>query len=279
MGAGPIRFVFLPLFVLLLFAYGETASARAAVEFCPATASVATPADAAFGAPSRTFNYDITALTPHIVTGTLIADTTAGWYAWSVNGVALGNTTRSWRPQFLPRQFYLKPYTIAASPTLAVMFPVALAIRHMWFTSAGATQCDVPSFDAASDQVPPNSDEVGAIPSPLYALANAMPAQPPFAFNGCDRPFSSGTVQKAVSPDIRNVMGGVGDQLLAATVKVALDPTGHIIEAWIFEGSGNAGFDGAALRAARLSAYSGSVSYCRPVNGTYVFIANLIPGS
>lgn len=277
MSVRAIRFAVLRLFALLVFASLATARAQAALELCPAVASVPLPVGAAFGAPARTFDYDVTALAPRTVSASLIADTTGGWYTWNVNGVTLASMTRSMRPSALPRQFYLQPYTIAASPTLAVTFPGSLTVRHVWVASANGVECDVPAFDAPSDRQPPNPDEVAASPSPLYAMASATQAQAPFASTGCDQPFAASTVLKAENPKpsgLREMSTGP----LAVEVELALDPSGHSIDAWIYESSGYAGWDLSALRAARLSTYSGSISYCRPVRSTYLFLATIVPG-
>ena len=93
-----MRFFLLVALALSAWAIGETAKVSAAAEFCPATASVPLPAGAAFGTPARTFYYELSALTPRTVTGTLIADTTSGWYTWNVNGITLTNRTHSLRP-------------------------------------------------------------------------------------------------------------------------------------------------------------------------------------
>ena len=147
----------------------------------------------------------------------------------------------------------------------------------MWVTSAGGTQCDVPAFDAPTDRTPPTTEEVAATPSALYPMGTATPAQPPFASTGCDRPFQSSTVLEAKRPIATRLQeAAVGP--LAVEVEIALDPAGKLIDAWIYASSGYAGWNLAALRAARLSTYSGSISYCRPVRGTYLFVATVLPG-
>ena len=259
-----------------------TVSARAAtagkVEFCPAVAGVPFPIGAAFGTASRTFGYDLTALTPRTVTATLVADTSAGWYRWTASDVALQNTTRAPHLRAMPRQFRLMPYTIAATPTLSVAFPQALTIRHLWVTAANGTACEVPSFEAASDTIAPDPADVAASPSPLYPASVAAPAPPPFLSSGCDQPFVAGTVTKAHAPDYPLSAREADLGPLGVAVEVALDPAGNLLGTWVYAGSGFAAVDRAALDAARRSTYRGSVSYCRPVNGTYLFLANFMPG-
>lgn len=272
-----MRFAVLPMFALAAFAVPVAASAaQGAVEFCPATASVAFPIASAFGTPAKTFGYDLTALLPRTVSVTMIADTSDGWYAWNAGSVTLANTTRNAHMRALPRQFRLQPYVVAASPTLAVTFPTALSIRHLWVTSANGTPCEVPAFDAPSDAMPPDPGDVSALISPLYAVSVATPSQPPFASTACNQPFSAGTVTKAQAPDYPLSLRDAGP--LASSVEVALDRDGNLIGAWTYAGSGFTMWDRAALRAALLSKYRGAVSYCRPVNGTYLFLATAVPG-
>jgi hypothetical protein len=278
-----MRFVEVATLVLVSLAAGATttsarASNRGPVEFCAATASVAFPIGAAFGTPSRTFGYDLTALTPRTVSATLVADTTAGWYSWTAGNVALANTQRAAHIRTLPREFHLMPHETAASPTLAVTFPVPLAIRHLWVTSAQGAACEVPAFDAPSDTVAPDPADIAPSPSPLYAASVAAPAKPPFASSGCDAPFVAGTVTKPEAPEYPLSLREMDSGPLAGAVEVALDPEGNLIGAWIYAGSGFAAWDRAALQAAAKSKYRGSISYCRPVKGTYLFLATAMPG-
>jgi hypothetical protein len=227
---------------------------------------------------SRTFYYDLTARTPRSIDVKLIADTTAGWFGWDAGSIALAGVRRQYHSRWVPPRFSLLPYTLAASPTLTVTFPTPVAIRHMWVASAGSTACDVPTYDGPSDTQPPDGDDL-APPSQLgtAAIAAAVPA--PFIDTGCDQPFVAATVTKAVAPDLSfGLYEGTVVGAIATAVTVIVDPAGHVLDAWTLASSGNGRFDLAAVRAARMSTYSGSTSYCRPVRGTYVFIGTAAPG-
>jgi hypothetical protein len=270
------------------FAIALTATARAAVEFCPATASVPFPVGEAFGTPALRYAYELNAPTPRGVNATLVADTDKGWYRWSVSGVALTSVTRhtTGDPAFPPQR-----YTIAASPTLAVIFPVALTIRHAWVVSAeargdptlrwsamGVSPCDVPAFDRATDVDPPTNAALAPTPSALYAPAVATPTPAPFEVADCDRAFAAATVLKPVQPVLtRTYMDEIPPDGYTAFVRVTLDPDGRLIDVSIYASSGYTAWDRAALRAAALSTYTGAVSYCRPVYGEYLFGANYRP--
>lgn len=277
MNARAMRFAAVALFASLPIGYALTARARATVELCPATASVPMPSGAAFGTPSRTFYYDLTAPTKRSFDVTLIADTTAGWFGWNAGSVTLTDQRRQYRSQWVPSGFQILPYLIAASPTLTVTFPEMVAIRHMWVVSAAAAQCDVPGFDGPSDMQAPPTGEV-APPAQRDAAATASAVAPPFAGSGCDQPFVPATVAKALAPDLSFGLyeGTIGR--IATAVLVAVDSGGHVLDAWTLASSGNARFDLAAVRAARRSTYAGAISYCRPIRSTYVFISTAVPG-
>jgi hypothetical protein len=267
------------LILALAFTIAATATARAAVEFCPATAGVPFPIGAAFGTPAREFGYELNALTPRNVTATLIADTSAGWYRWDVDGVALTTVIRPFRPRSIPRNFFPESFAVAASPTLAVTFPTAVTIHHLWITTAGGSSCDVPAFDQPSDSLAPDTDQVSRTPSPRYVTVAATASDPPFDIVACARPFAASTVTRPIPPELplstrESLSYGGG---LWAAVEVALDPAGHLVDAWIYASSADAAWNRSALRAARLSTYAGGVSYCRPANGTYLFLATVVP--
>jgi len=263
----------------------EAAGARAAVEFCPAAASVPSPIGATFGKPAMHYAYELTALSPRVVNAALLADTDKGWYRWSVSRVALTTTIRHMHQAPFP----IQTYTIAATPTLMVTFPQALTIHHIWVSSAeayadpslvwdskGTSECDVPSFDAPTDANPATHADINPLPSLLYEPAVAAPAKPPFEIGSCPREFSSSTLLDVTEPATQawtDVMPSGGFQ---ETVAIALDPAGHVIEAWIYATSSKGPWNDEVLRAARLSTYSGSISYCRHVYAQFLFMAGFL---
>jgi hypothetical protein len=271
--------------VVVALMIGGAATARAAVEFCPAVASVPSPIGATFGKPTMQYAYELTALSPRVVNAALVADTDKGWYSWSVSRVAL--TTMIRRMHQAP--FPIQTYTLAATPTLMVTFPQALTIHHSWVASAqaagdpslvwnskGISECDVPPFDGPADANPATHADISPLPSLLYEPAIAAPAKPPFEIASCPREFSSSTLLDETQPATEawtNVMPSGGFQ---ETVAIALDPAGHVIEAWIYATSGEGPWNDEVLRAARLSTYSGSISYCRHVYTRFLFMAGFL---
>ncbi|HEY2474033.1 MAG TPA: hypothetical protein VGI19_04445 [Candidatus Cybelea sp.] len=267
--------LFLTVGGALLFLLCTSAAARAAVEFCPAKAGVPFPVGTAFGTPSAHYAYDLTALTPRTVYVTLIADTDHGWYRWDLSGIALTNVKRYIHnyPRDATRLPDL-PYTVAASPTLAVDFPVPVTVRHAWVASVGKNRspCDVPAFDSAKDKEP--EVDVSPTPSTSYTPAVATSTQAPFEIGYCALKFANSTVVRPVRPNPTSVDPSYGR---AAIIATALDPNGYLTDAWVYDSSGNAAFDHAALLAAKASTYVGAVSYCRPVRSTFLFMATFTP--
>ena len=266
---------------LLLLVLFNAAAARAAAEFCPAQASVPIPVGATFGAPATRYSYQLTAPTQRSVSATLIADTDRGWYTWNVGDVVLAATQRT----FADRAFPPLPYTIAASPSLAVAFPVPVTIAHAWIVSArarsslflswnglGVWQCDVPAFDGPSDRKPADDAVATAPPAAQYPLAIAIATEPPFAIGTCAHEFALATVLKAEAPVYAPTqLDALSAASHFAAVQVAVDSDGQALDAWIWATSGNSAFNRASVVAALGSTYSGAISYCRPVKGTYLF--------
>ncbi|GAC1420297.1 MAG: hypothetical protein NVSMB5_12670 [Candidatus Velthaea sp.] len=79
--------------------------------------------------------------------------------------------------------------------------------------------------------------------------------------------------QQADFPEIARNMGATG----TTYVKVDLAANGGVVNTSIFQTSGNAFLDRAALVAARRSSFRPEIRDCSPVDGTYLFAADFIP--
>jgi hypothetical protein len=261
---------------------GDAAAARAAVELCPATASVAVPIGAAFGAAATQYTYDLEAPTPRTVDAELIADTDKGWFKWNVTGVELMDDVRFVAEHPSAPDLQRQLFHVGVSSSLAVTFPTALLVRHAWIVSAnagkGVSPCDVPPFGSASDKTPPPTNSVTPTPAPSSVAAVATATDPPFAITTCAVPFADSTVAKPVQPAFALPSGSMMPDAAAATIEVALDPSGKLIDAWVYASTGIAVFNHAALVAARASTYVGAVSYCRSVSSTYLFQSLFLKG-
>jgi hypothetical protein len=271
--------------VLLSFsvaAFAVCASpAGATTEFCPAHVAQIRAIDGDDGTPASAFRYVIGAITPRqIGAASVIADTDHGWYAWSIADVPIVATS-----------------TGRYSPWLGVTFPEPLTIRHAWITSAKATSvtgfgwetlgtfdCEVPAFSRRGiDDAPvareqtrrPNASPASSAPPSSANPQRAMAVDPPFASLDCAIPFRQATVKEAFSPDFPRVamQNPPPGNLATSRIVVYIDEQGHLVDSAIYDSSGSAPLDLAALRAARRSTYVQAISYCQNVRGTYVFNA------
>lgn len=146
----------------------------------------------------------------------------------------------------------------------------------MGWDKRGAVTCEVPAFAPASGT--PNSTAgpiatPAPLPSPGAAVAKAVVTSAPFPVASCDAPFALPKLKVAVQPSqVHNISEAGNGPIISAVVLVAVDGSGHLLDAWLLASSGYAPADLAAMRSARLSTYSGGMSYCRPVAGIYALV-------
>jgi len=267
--------------------WASRGSAVAATEFCPAKidriyAKASEPAATAY-------SYYLQALASRVVEGIVVADTDSGWFTWVQQPVKLSRTTYVSTSPSLTYWFHA-----AESPELTVIFPQAVTIRHAWVATArthgdeffnwdarGAVTCEPPDFarskyrnSTRNERKPQAGDETPApAPPPATAVASAAPFPPAV----CPEPFVAATVTHPVQPDFPSIVESEGFGGTAISeIAVALDPTGKLIDSWIWAKSGYPALDEAALKAARRSKYTGATSYCRPVDETYLFRADFM---
>jgi hypothetical protein len=277
----PLAFALVALLLVLL---ATQARGVAATEFCPAEVQHISPIGVEMGTPAVAYAYEIRAFTSRSVNGAIIADTDKGWYTWNVANVQL-NLTKRTQGSSVDNAFFL----LAVSPTLAVRFPEPLTIHHAWILTAstqgegklgwdkrGTVPCEVPPFVTASITQLPNPAPIvtpSPLPSPTTQAAIAVTAQPPFADAKCDVPFKVAKYKDIVIPGVREIPETANGPIISAIALVAVDGNGQLLDTWLLSSSGYAPADLAALRAARMSTYSGSISYCRHVAGVYAFVA------
>jgi hypothetical protein len=281
----PLR---LSLFVLFAaVTIGLPRPARAAAEFCPAQLVAMRASHHADAAAE--YYYQLTALTPRTVSGTVIADTDRGWFVWPQPPIGLTRMTYTMTVGQFSSQ-----YAIAGSSPMTVFFPQAVAIQRAWIVQAqtsgetllgwdekGMFACGVPDFGVhavnrnetvkrtptAADPTPP--------PAPLAVEAVSTPA--PLSIN-CPNPFVAAKVTRATQPDFPASVKAAGFSQVAITeVAIAVGPDSKLIDAWVWSSSGWEALDAAALMAARRSQYAAPISYCQPVGGTYLFRAEFQP--
>jgi len=214
------------------------------------------------------------------VDATIIADTSRGWFTWSVTGVALAGVNRIDAAGTWP-----VPYKAWASRDLTVAIPGGAIVTHAWVTNARATgettfnwdakgsiACDVPGFEATPSPAP--------LAAPLASIAS-LPAETavakmtaaPFDITSCEKPFVAAAPLSG-PPLNPAALGGANQGLAAeaAVIDVALDGAGNILNAWV-EGSTHSAFDKLAMSGALQSKYQGAVSYCRPAEAIAKYTA------
>lgn len=275
-------------FAVVVMLAGSASRALAATEFCPG--QLVGPHTESSSQEAETWYYHLTALGPRVVEGTIIADTDAGWFTWSQGAVRL---TRATFTMTAPK--FKAQYAVAVSPDLSVRFPQPVAIRYAWVTNAithgdenlnldtrGQVPCDLPDFAGLNGPSPnvtqrtPDANDPTPAPAPLTATAVASSA--PFPPATCAEPFRVATVTKAAEPNYpRSLQRNGPASREVSVVYVAVDSRGQLVGAWLFASSGYPAMDAEALSAARRSQYLAPISYCRPVGGTYLFVAEFDP--
>lgn len=277
------------LFVLTMGAIVAAghAPAAAATEFCPAKLTYIYRQSPNTNAGA--YYYYLEALASRSVEGTIIADTDVGWFTWHQQRVQLTRTTYM---SMSPSTTFF--YHVAESPQLAVVFPRPVTIRHAWVATArtqddhvlnwdvrGIVTCEPLDFapgkypDGTQTRSPQAGDET---PAPAPPPAHAVAAAAPFPVVSCAKPFAPAAATDAVEPDFPRSVAQQGfSGVTSSEIAVAIDPQGKLVDAWLWASSGYSALDDSALSAARRSKFTGAMSYCRPVSGTYLFQADFAP--
>jgi TonB family protein len=195
------------------------------------------------------------------------------------------------------------------SPVLYVQFPKAVDVSHAWvFTAAtqgdalfnwdkqGTVQCEpspqmaytialqggqtVPSAHkryAFYKLDPQDEDHLSAPPTASALVLRAQQSQP-LERGACAEPFRDAMVKDQAQPAYPTVMRDRDTGERSTSVMVAIGSDGTLADAWVWGPSGYEAFDDEALRAARLSKYTGPAAYCKPVPGYYFFRVTFDPG-
>ncbi len=275
------------------FALGAACGSRALAlaEYCPAEIGQLHQLEATTGS-SALIAYALHAEGPRSVAGSVVFDTSMGWFVADFPTTPL--TARAYHMQ---DEFVTFTRTTFESDPLYVRFPQALTLKGAYISKAtssddhlfgwdakGTVQCAPRAgFEVQSTASPqpcflktlnPRTD-LYATPSPNALIAAAAVTSTPGSTN-CDVPFANATVVSPASPDYpqlereRNLAGAVW-------VEVAVNGDGTLADASIYAPSGSRDFDEAALRAARLSKYEGGRVFCQPAGANYLFQAVFSP--
>lgn len=110
------------------------------------------------------------------------------------------------------------------------------------------------------------------VPAPAHAAPLQAP-QNTLVASGCSNPDVEPGVVNAVAPQLSRPPA----QKTSVQVAVTIGPNGRVVGAKVFRSSGDIAVDNAVLTAAEKSTYSPKLVNCRPVQGTYLFKADVAP--
>ena len=285
-----MRFAIIGLFAIgaLLCLQGR---AQALTEFCPASVTWH-----AFDVPGQTvadqpaaqlYSFELDALGARSVRGVLGIETNDGWYLAPFPSAALTAHATAFTSDlggFTQWQFYSAP--------MYVRFPASVRIERMW-VAEGATQGDVafgwdakgrvlcdPPVGAAPGEgakkrggfvhwKSPPRNELLNLPVVTSVVLTPTVSTPPVGLT-CAKPFVPARALHVAALQLPVDEGMVSGM---ASVDVAIDPDGKLVDAWVWAPSSNKDINEAALQAAKTSTYQAGTALCHPVPGVYAWTA------
>jgi len=277
--------------IACVLALGAACGARALAltEYCPASAGVFTALGG--GHADTLYSYDLLAEGARSVQGTVLVDTSSGWFKVEFPSTAL----TEWKFHYQGEYVTFSRSAYESAP-LYVRFPTPVTIISFFVSDArsdgdqnfgwdekGDVACSPPAGLETVQKFPPMPlpkvlnprTDLAAPPAPDASIAIASPTTVPGS-ESCSQPFTAATVTKAAAlsypaeEQFRSVSA-------IAVVKVAVNGNGTLDDAWIYYPSGSRWFDQAAIDSARSSKYKGGTAFCEPANGLYLFRATFTP--
>jgi hypothetical protein len=273
--------------------------ANALVEYCPAWISrVQTVGmSASSRAPAALWAYTLSANGARTVSGTVLAQTSAGWFEFAFDGVTLPEKQATYENTIT--RFKRLEYE---SVPLFVRFPKAVRILRWWVDYASATGDEsfgwssrgnvhcLPTAgtgvnEGTSDGLPdfvrsPPESDLSAMPPPGVPISVVSPVPEPAGMTACATPFTDARVlwkeRAAFPPGV--MMATVGITSATVAVEVFIGPNGHVDDASLYYPSGNRALDTSALNAAEGSTYAGGTALCQPSSGSYLFVVTFEDG-
>jgi hypothetical protein len=290
-----MKFLVAVLSVLIACAT-TTAAARSAaagpVEFCPAQMRASNRLEAN---GKSVYSFDVHADSARTVSGEILADTNAGWFAFQFPAVELSADGGRYKSDYV--EFSRDDFV---SKELFVAFPANVTTINGWWVDKaqatgdgmgwerkGTVTCLPPAGTGAGLQPIRNvtaagTDVTRTTPEPndlkkmpggndvVYAVTPAKGLE-----TACASPGSNATVTSPRQPN-----WPVGWKIRApmkTLVEVAVSPEGIVKGTWVYQPSGTSAFDSEALIAAQGSTYAGGSAYCSPAPGLYLFSAVFTP--
>lgn len=281
--------VFFVAFLCTAFFALAHCPASAMVEYCPARLSFEHVQD------RTALAFILSALGPRTITSaTLAFDTTAGWYTVALPKITLLEKDRHYSG---PAMNYVRHEWV--TPVMYVEFPAQLTVSHAWpyeiavqddpyfgWDVKGNFICPPPAAPSPEQLRtekkptrpimygldPKDDDNLSDPPSAASIVFHAASSNPLEDDIHCAEPFREAEVSSQARPEYPSLLVSEGWSGVAmSNIAVALQSDGLLRDEWIWGPSGLDLFDTSALKAAKLSQYTGARAYCRPVPSMYLF--------
>ena len=270
------------------------------MEYCPASIDRASAVGVPDGAPSTLWVYTLNALSSRTVSGSILAQTDAGWFSFSFPMTLLPEQLVHYRSEYVA---YSR--SEFESAPLYVHFPVPVRIQRLWVQSVKSTGDQVFGWDAKGltecgpqaglpdmtqpiprsallsaqsptgigelpDRVAPPEPDLRLAPpagTPITAAANASA---PDELSFCATPFTDASVVAA--PQLNFPNGGQWRGTVWVSVIVAIGITGNLQDAWIDASSGYPMIDKQAMQVVRATTFAPGTALCHRAEGMYRYL-------
>lgn len=258
-----------------------TAPAGAATEFCAASAFKVLPihTPAAADGMDTVFGYQLRAETERTIGGMLNIYAGGDLYEVQFSNVHLTMKKQTIPGDGLTNDF---SYPIFASNPLYFRFATPKKVDAIWVSAASTPDLkpvECPTMPVAPAMlVKPGLEKSEMTDADIRSGVSLHPApaliQSHIDAGSCSTVFKDATMTKGVTPEYPDSARMMNLGPVTVFVKLALDSSGKVMNAWIVGSSGEPSIDFATLRAAQLSQYAPATFLCLPIPGTYRFRAN-----
>ncbi|MGH7737559.1 MAG: energy transducer TonB [Candidatus Tyrphobacter sp.] len=277
---------FIAFGVLTVLFCAWTTRAFALTEYCPASIDDYEPASTACRCePSALWGFRLSSLGARSVTGTIEAQTDAGWFLFAFPQTAVtahplkysSSISTFVRTEYLSAPLYVRFPKPVRSIRWWVEWATASGDVAFGWDQRGAVHCQ-PNAGLGTNDSHGSAGTTRLTPLPdLFAtppygtalsIASAIPA--PEGWTACAQPFVPARVV-GNAPGTTSIGFDAG-LVPTAGVEVAVAADGHLDDAWIAFPSGRLVLDRKALNIARASRYVGGTALCQPALGRYLFV-------
>ena len=147
--------------------------------------------------------------------------------------------------------------------------PIEAAYAEPFDALAGSASCSSQRYFVSDETTDIGTDEPKRLSDARVDSRDvvALTFRKPETAPDCAEPYRASRVLHPVEPEFPADTRAVG----VSIISVLLDQDGSVVDAAVFQTSGNQSLDRASLGAAASSTYSGTIFRCRPAKGTYLF--------